>query len=142
VAYLRKCFLWQSTNYVGRYFPDINGFNLFYELNFSQELNLFHFCRHTQHTHTHTHTHKHHTLFYNQRNTPTHLQYTGNFPQLWSTTGDTLESISHCVIYKTTTNGFRLLFGVPIRSSPIQATVDITHNAKCKDSYWGGVGIY
>jgi len=41
-------------------------------------------------------------LYWN--NCPTHSQYIGSIPQLWSTTKGTLESISHCVVYKTTIN--------------------------------------
>jgi len=33
---------------------------------------------------------------------------------------------------------FRLLFGGPIKSSLIQATVDITHNAKLRNPIGGG----
>ena len=45
-----------------------------------------------------------HWLLYSQRNCPTHSQYIGSILQLWSTTRGTLESISHCVVYKTATN--------------------------------------
>jgi len=76
-----------------------------------------------------------HWLVYTQRNTPTHPQYTGTFPQLWFTTGVTLESTSHCVVYKTTTNGFLLQIVAWNSLNLIEAIVEISRDATCEDAY-------
>ena len=67
-----------------------------------------------------------------QRKTSTHSQYRGSIPQLRSTTIATLESISHCVFYKTTTNVcFFLQMRVPINTGLLEAIVEIRDKETC-----------
>jgi hypothetical protein len=48
-----------------------------------------------------------------------------------------LESVSHCVVYRTTTNVYCFEDWRPHQPPLLEATVEITDDAKCKDSYCG-----